>query len=144
MFLMINWSAIMMPAGKYYVGDLCYVMHPQWSEVCDLIFSNMEDNSEYTLGNGVKFAVHHTLYGDGTYFDESNLSYSVDAGLIGCILVSDIKDLKQSPEGGNYIDFDQPFETSRDIDGTIMFGAVKIKTGDEDEDEYVEDEEEDY
>lgn len=130
----------MMPAGKYYVGDLCYVMHPQWSEVCDLIFSNNEDNGEYTLENGVKFAVHHTLYGDGTYFDDINRSYSVDAGLIGCILVNDIDDFTQSPEGGNYIVFDHPFETSRDNDGTIIFGKVEIKTGDNDNEEYVEDE----
>jgi hypothetical protein len=27
-----------MPAGRYYIGDLCYVMHPEWSECCDLFF----------------------------------------------------------------------------------------------------------
>ncbi len=32
-----------MPAGKYYVGDLCYVMHDVWDEVCDLMFPH--DNS---------------------------------------------------------------------------------------------------
>ena len=29
----------MMRSGTYYVGDLCYVMHPQWDEVCDLMFA---------------------------------------------------------------------------------------------------------
>ena len=27
------------PAGEYYIGDLCYVMHAEWGEVCDLMFA---------------------------------------------------------------------------------------------------------
>jgi hypothetical protein len=27
-----------MPAGRYYIGDLCYVMHDEWDEACALFF----------------------------------------------------------------------------------------------------------
>ena len=52
----------MMPAGRYYVGDLCYVMHPQWSAVCNLMFSGTSYDGEFQLENGVRFAslsTHH-------------------------------------------------------------------------------------
>ena len=32
----------MFPAGKYYVGDLCYVMHDEWDEVCGLFFKGRD------------------------------------------------------------------------------------------------------
>ena len=126
----------MMPSGQYYVGDLCYVMHPQWDEVCSLILSDdLNEDGEYTLKNGVRFAVHRTLYGDGTYFDNEGRSYSVDAGIIGCILVTDIDDNTQSPEGGNVVNFSVPFETS-ECYGQIRFADFCIETGDiEDDDE---------
>ena len=28
-----------MKAGNYYIGDLCYVLHDEWNEVCELIFN---------------------------------------------------------------------------------------------------------
>ena len=34
----------MFPAGKYYVGDLCYVMHDEWDEVCGLFFKGRDDH----------------------------------------------------------------------------------------------------
>ena len=44
-----------MPAGRYYVGNLCYVIHPQWDEFCDKII--VEHNcvdGEVVFENGVK------------------------------------------------------------------------------------------
>lgn len=130
----------MLPAGKYYVGDLCYVMHPQWDEVCHLMFAlNAPDSGEFTLENGVKFASQSTAYGDGTYFDQDNRKYPVDAGLIGCIRVRDIIDPKANLKGGNIIKFDQPFETSFEEEGGIIrIGHIVIKTGEDEEDEYYE------
>lgn len=34
-----------MPAGRYYVGDLCYVMDDVWDEVCDLMFPLPMENT---------------------------------------------------------------------------------------------------
>lgn len=123
-----------MPAGKYYVGDLCYVMHPQWDEFCDITIKDKECyDGEFNLKNGVKFASYGTAWGDGVYFDQEGREYGVDAGLIGCILLSDIDDPEANPEDcGQIIDFETPFETSYS-EGVIYIGHIKINT-DESED----------
>lgn len=71
-------------------------------------------DGEFKLKNGVRFATFGTWCGDGTYQDNSGNSYSVDAGLIGCILVSDIKDPKaEALLFGNIKDFNEPFTLLR-------------------------------
>ena len=116
----------MMRAGTYWVGDLCYVMHPQWREVCDLMFNTGNSggvlDGEFNLANGVRFAVQSTAYGDGTYLDAQGREYGVDAGLIGCIALEDIQDdsALRYDQGGHVITFDNPFTVVYDV-GTIMF-----------------------
>jgi hypothetical protein len=123
-----------MPAGKYWVGDLCYVMHPQWKECCDLFFPKGQDNWKgnqgvFKLDNGVRFALFSTAYGDGTYLDQKGREYPVDAGSIGCIRVEDINDDSESfwLEGGNIIDFDSDFTVGSD-GSELRFGNVVIDT----------------
>ena len=125
-------AVVKMPAGRYYVGDLCYVMHPQWGEFCDkTIVGNSCISGEVILDNGVKVAQFGTAYGDGCYKDQFGNEYGVDAGLIGCIRVQDINDPQSNIKGGNIIDFDSDFECSQ-INGVIYFGHICINTGDED------------
>jgi hypothetical protein len=137
---------------KYYVGDLCYVMHPEWDEVCALVTFDNED-SAYELSDGRQFFMLNTAYGDGTYNDNMGRPYSVDSGTIGAIKVSDITD----PEFqdaiknglGHVVEF--PAEL-RDYDvaydeGTLIFHNIYINTGsDYDDDDYdveADDEDED-
>ena len=113
----------MMRPGRYYVGDLCYVMHPQWNEVCNLMFATDGGgvlNGEFNLANGVRFSVQSTAYGDGTYFDEEGRKYPVDAGVIGCIRVEDVYDPEWWLEGVNEVEFVYPFTIQYDL-GTILF-----------------------
>lgn len=118
----------MMPAGEYYVGDLCYVMSSQWTEFCEItIAGNDVGDGEFTLKNGVRFASYSTAFGDGRYYDKEGREYSVDAGLIGCILVTDISDPKADFTGGNIITFDEDFETD-EHNGNICFGEITITT----------------
>ena len=81
----------MMPAGEYYIGDLCYVMtSEEWLEVCDLTIQDSRlIEGEFQLKDGRKFAMYSTAYGDGTYYDHYGFSYSVDSGSIGCIRMED-------------------------------------------------------
>lgn len=113
----------MMRSGTYYVGDLCYVMHPQWKEVCALMFAT-DDNGvldgEFNLANGVRFSLHSTAYGDGTYQDQQGRNYPVDAGLIGCIRVEDVYDPEWWLEGVQTVEFENPFTIQYNL-GTIMF-----------------------
>lgn len=132
----------MMRPGTYYVGDLCYVMHPQWKEVCNLMFAcdgNYVLDGEFNLANGVRFALHSTAYGDGTYQDQEGRDYPVDAGLIGCIRVDDVYDPEWWLEGMQTVVFDKPFELVYN-DGVISFvdidGFVVLEINTSDEEEY--------
>jgi hypothetical protein len=123
----------MMPAGKYYIGDLCYVMHPQWEEFCSITTGGGDIiDGEFSLSNGVRIASYSTMYGDGGYFDDQNRKYSVDAGLIGCIRFDDIDDPDSQINSGQIIEFKEPFETSED-GGVIKFGHIRIDTKGEDD-----------
>jgi hypothetical protein len=123
----------MMKAGKYYIGDLCYVMHDQWDEFCDItIDDRVCKEGEFRLKNGTNFATYGTQYGDGTFYDQNKYEYGVDAGLLGCIRVEDIDDpegIERMEELGHVYTFDRPFRTGRTSDGTIYFGHVRIPTG---------------
>lgn len=124
-----------MPAGDYYVGDLCYVMHDCWDEVISVMFDDDEDgrgrHGEFVLKDGRRFAVYGTAYGDGVYHDEQLNAYPVDAGLIGCILVSDIivKDqsvANQNIDMGIVHTFPRDFKTGYADYGVIDFGGRVI------------------
>ncbi len=119
----------MMRPGTYYIGDLCYVMHPQWKEVCNLMFATDGGvlDGEFNLANGVRFALHSTAYGDGTYQDQEGRSYPVDAGLIGCIRLEDVYDPEWWLEGMQTVMFDKPFELVYN-DGVISFVDIDSET----------------
>jgi hypothetical protein len=122
-----------MPAGQYYVGDLCYVMHPEWDEVCELFFPADAPprgvEGEFTLKDGRRFASFGTAYGDGEYRSSINTLHSVDSGSIGCILIEDIRDdaYDDIERLGAIVEFDQPFEVDSDA-GLLKFGHILIET----------------
>jgi hypothetical protein len=129
----------MMKAGTYYIGDLCYVMHPEWDEYCDITIKGHDClDGEFQLADGRKFATYGTAYGDGCYPASNGSNLSVDAGLIGCILVEDIRDditMDAMKRLGTIVTFETSFVTG-ESDGTIKFGHITVETGDEEEDEY--------
>jgi hypothetical protein len=134
-----------MKAGKYYVGDLCYVLGDRWTEVCDLIIVDHQClDGEFELKDGTKFAIYSTAWGDGCYLDREGRDYPVDSGSIGCVLVSSITPGELDKIGGNLIEFNDDFETYSE-DGLIIIGDVEIDTkGEEEEDDDYFDDEEDY
>ena len=121
----------MMPAGRYYVGDLCYVMHDEWDEFCDLTINDQKVlDGEFNLADGRRFATYKTAYGDGTYESSTGAQLGVDAGLIGCILIDDIKeDISEERilELGDIVEFEQPF-TTQSHEGIISFGDYDVDT----------------
>ena len=131
-----------MPAGKYYVGDLCYVMtDAEWDLLHPMLFPERQRTmveGEHFV-NGKKIAIYGTAFGDGTYTDQHVHGYDVDSGSIGCILVSDIDASEQENivGSGNVHDFPSGFHTSSD-GSCLTFGHIEIET---DEDEWPEDDE---
>jgi hypothetical protein len=127
----------------YYVGDLCYVMHDEWDEICNLAFERDGVEGKHQLADGRKFAIYGTAYGDGTYFDSYDLdrTYSVDSGTVGIIEVKDITDpefLCVVASGlGHVIELPQRLEDMNCgySNGTIWFGDFAIITGFEEEEE---------
>lgn len=120
-----------MPAGKYYVGDLCYVLHDSWDEFCDITINDRNClDGEFNFKDGRRFATFGTKWGDGQYNDQDYHRYFVDAGLIGCVRVEDMdENLREQAGdfGGRIVEFPEPFEV-REEDGKIYIGHVVIDT----------------
>ena len=124
-----------MKAGKYYVGDLCYVLGDRWDEVCNLIIVDHKClDGEFELKDGTKFVIYGTAHGDGYYCDQQGNGYPVDSGSIGCVLVDDITEGELDKMGGNLFDFEEHFETGED-NGVIYIGDIEIDTQGHEEDE---------
>lgn len=128
-----------MPAGLYYVGDLCYVMtDEEWDDFCSITIQGNECISgEFTMPDGRRFATYNTMYGDGEYTDQFGNHYGVDSGSIGCFKLSDINDsIKDiSDLACNIVKFENDFETSggrsEKWNGVIRFGHIHIDTDDD-------------
>ena len=147
----------MMNPGKYWIGDLCYVMHDAWNECCELFFKDRTDHGcnegVFQLKDGRKFANFNTRYGDGGYESSIDATFYVDSGSIGCIKLEDIRDetysMSQIKGLGAIVTFEDDFVVS-EHNGTISFGDLDIYTGDnpyefeEEEEEYYDEEEEDF
>lgn len=107
------------PAGKYYIGDICYALS---STVYELQWGDIHKYNPGTFeikykGNVGKFSVNHTKYGDGVYLDTSKgLEFIVDAGVIGIVPLDlcNPKNINKQGiiEGGHIIESTTPVEFS--------------------------------
>jgi ankyrin repeat protein len=124
-----------MDAGEYFIGDLSYVIMDAWGEFCDLIIDgpNVKDG-KFKLKDGREFVFFSTAFGDGFYTDDAGKNYSVDAGLIGAIKVTDIKDQKASIGLGNIYNFATDWHAVEIRKGVMNFGGVNIDTATTDKD----------
>lgn len=144
-----TYSKIKVPAGTYYIGDLCYVIHDDvWDEVCEAMFPNGQPNPKDGLleVRGHQFISFSTMWGDGTYYGGGH-EFPVDAGLIGLISVESLQvigknDFVNEAEGlGAIVTFDEDF-ICHSRDGWLTFGNIVIDTAgdceeeDEEEDQY--------
>jgi len=130
-----------MKAGTYYIGDLCYVLHGEWNEVCKLTLGEGIEFGTFTLEDAREFAFFGTYYGDGEYpiFGVDSLArIGVDSGTVGCILWDSIdhhNDQNDVSLGVKHT-FTEDFVIDSN-DGIIRFGDVTVDTsgeegGDED------------
>jgi hypothetical protein len=121
-------QTITMPPGRYYVGDLCYLLQDEWDECCGLFFAGRTDHGSnqggFTLKDGRNFVCFNTAYGDGEYYDNHDRAYGVDAGCIGLMAVP----AGTKIEGGHIINFKNAFECSKEGRGTMYFGDIVIRT----------------
>lgn len=129
-----------LPAGTYWIGDLCYILDDLWDEICNMYSKHESETGtfggEFTLSDGRRFAMYGTRFGDGTYNDQSGHDYGVDSGTLGCFPVSADDPVNSL---GRLVNFRNDFDTGytdRDC-SVIKFGHIQIDTGDfVDEDSY--------
>lgn len=129
-------------AGKYYVGDLCYVINNEhWQEILNRtnFFGNFGDES-FEFKGKICF-ISSTANGDGRFYDYEDREYSVDAGDIG-VMPFDIIDDNFKGKGGQIIEFENDFIASCTDKGMFKIGDIRIDTDDFAEDD--EDDEEDW
>lgn len=139
---------VTLPAGKYFIGDPCYVLGHRWEEVCALHWADhtlsCNDNTclpVYEL-DGRKVVEFHTAYGDGGYYDQFGACYGVDSGTIGAVPV-ELIDIDSVSDLGVIHVFQEDFVCSSD--GKILrFGNTAIDTDPEPEEEEWEDDEDYY
>ena len=128
-------TEVTLPEGKYYIGDLCYVLDDVWMEVNKLTFENGRPlQGKFKLADGREFVSFKTYIGDGVYDIEYNgeaVSYApVDSGTIGAILA---KDISEEIFAKNYVsnffaDLEEGTVCSVDENGTMTFGDYEINT----------------
>jgi hypothetical protein len=122
-------------AGKYYIGDLCYIFGESWSDIsgrCDDCAFLFDKKQVFIAG---------TAYGDGAYKDNHDREYFVDSGTIGIVPVSLLKkDGKHTEksvnasEGMHIVKFDNDFDVSA-YNGVFEFGDLRIDTENDEQDE---------
>lgn len=94
----LSTVTLTLPPGKYYIGDLCYVLG---KDVYDKVFGGYD----YEMGiykekaTGYIFAMNGTAYGDGEYPGSDGKKFCVDAGIIGICPIS----LMAKNDGGGHI-----------------------------------------
>ena len=118
-------------AGKYYIGDPCYVVkeHEDWMKLLEDTNYFQNDNQTY---KGFPIFASGTAYGDGCYYDQEGREYGVDAGLIGIV---PFEAIEGDGRGGQIIEFQEDFHVGCSEDSVFTFGNIVIYTGNEDEDE---------
>ncbi len=122
-------NRVKMPAGKFYIGDPCYVVedNDDWS----YLLGNsdyFQSRYEGSLPDGTRVVAFGTAWGDGMYGPE--LEYSVDAGLIGAVPWSEklwAKYGEKLNDLGKVMDFPEPWEAWND-NGILHFGHIRIDT----------------
>jgi hypothetical protein len=125
-----------LPAGEYLIIDLCYVMHKEWKEICNIICANDFDSNSaiLKLDDGRIIAMAFTKYGDGEYYDQNGKRYGVDAGLIGAILLSDVSEEEQSNiKLGNVYTLNEFSPVYNN--GKLSFDSIVINTDEEEEED---------
>lgn len=131
-----------LPAGTYYIGDICYVLD---DKIYDEVFGSTGYEEGLYYKESQQFLVGHTFDGDGEFRGSDGCKYSVDAGVIGIVSQGLIS---KDPDGGKVHTF------STDVFVTMEKGVftfenediyLQINTGydDEDDDEAEDEDDED-
>jgi hypothetical protein len=129
-----TYKSYIIPAGKYWLGDPCYVIKDQdWLVFCNEYSSNdTEGNAYVTLPDSTPVLAFSTYHGDGFYMDQHGNEYCVDAGLIGLIPWSYTEKFTEK-DSTEYFSLSNVVEFTEETlcftaDGILTFGNYIIDT----------------
>ena len=121
-----------MKAGKYYIGDPCYIFDKSWMKILEK--TNFFHPEGYFTLFERKCFIGNTAYGDGTYVDNFNRKYAVDAGLLSILptflIKIDNKVSRLQIKNSGYmhiVKMEKGFECSVRA-GLFKFGPIRIDT----------------
>lgn len=110
-----------LPAGRYYIGDLCYAMK---DTIYHDVFGDTAYSDGYYIINDGCFLVAGTAYGDGAYKGSNNFEYGVDAGILG-IASMGVCNPESDVSGGTLHTFTRPVECTFK-DGCFAFHSGRF------------------
>lgn len=136
-------NKMIFPAGKYWIGDPCYVFpndgpfRNRWDELLDEV-EYFETLSYGELDDGkIKVWAAHTAYGDGRFVGSNGAMFPVDAGLIGIVPMDTVEYLNRTDNDldycGQFVEFKESFVVES-RNGDFIFGHIGIDTGDDGDD----------
>lgn len=123
----IDESSILMPAGRYFVGDPLYTIGQDnitWQEWCKVAALTDRKVLSAANCNGFPVASIRAVYGDGKYFDQFDNEYKAYSKRIGVVpykLIEKMGIVEEDLEGdaGNWFYFKNDFIMKRSEDGWI-------------------------
>ena len=129
-----------LPAGKYYIGDPCYVIaEDRWSDFCDASYPPGAGVNARGIAvtefDGHPMYAHGTAYGDGSYLGSDGVSYGVDAGMLSVVPIALVSDMSEAKRLGSIVTFNHDFKADRDDEYIFHFDDIDIPTGDTDEED---------
>jgi hypothetical protein len=88
-----KYLSFVVPSGKYYLGDPCYVIlnSEDWISWLNAAYNSNPNEDGVSGGycaplpNGLRVLGLNTAHGDGSYRDQFNNLYPVDSGMIGLV-----------------------------------------------------------
>lgn len=116
-----------LPAGRYYLGDLCYALEPS---AYQRLVGDLYDGLH--AWEGRQLVWHGTAYGDGGYVGSDGFVYGVDSGTIG-LAPAEMCRRSGAAALGRMIDFEAPVTFAVSGGGTFEVSdgstTVTIETG---------------
>jgi hypothetical protein len=108
-----------LPAGKYYIGDLCYALD---DTLYDKVFGPNYDVGLFVSKNNPAhvFMMGHT--DDGLFRGSDNKEYAVDAGIIGIASEATLDPKKAPYDGGSLYTFKSSVTVKLREDKFIFYG----------------------
>lgn len=108
----------LLPAGQYYIGDLCYALKDQ---LYDTVFGPSYDIGYFSTSKPEEVFMMGGPFDDGTYRGTNGKQFEVDSGTIGIASLSTLEPDKAPYYGGHMYTFKSPVHVNLTKGGNFTF-----------------------